>query len=209
MNLFTNAFKDGGTIPPRFAFGDIDSDQHVMLSGNFNPGFYWSGLPETTHALVLICHDPDAPDSPEGVNLEGQLVAADRSRTDFFHWVLVDLDPMADGIDEGAYSRDVTAGGKPGPESHDGTRQGVNDYTGWFAGDDEMRGDYFGFDGPCPPWNDARLHRYVFTLYAIDMVRCPVEGAFTGQDVLEAIGGHILDKASVSGTYTLNPALRA
>ncbi|WP_268989357.1 YbhB/YbcL family Raf kinase inhibitor-like protein, partial [Ralstonia solanacearum] len=86
-------------------------------------------------------------------------------------------------------------------------RHGINDYTGWFAGDKDMRGDYYGYDGPCPPWNDARRHRYTFTLYALDIDRVPVAGAFTGAQVRDAIKGHVLAEASVTGTYTLNPSL--
>jgi hypothetical protein len=65
----------------------------------------------------------------------------------------------------------VTPGGKSGPlvpfTIKNGTehqlRQGVNDYTGWFANDPDMAGEYYGYDGPCPPWNDERVHTYVFT----------------------------------------------
>jgi Raf kinase inhibitor-like YbhB/YbcL family protein len=86
-----------------------------------------------------------------------------------------------------------------------GTRQGINEYTDWFKNDDKMRGDYFGYDGPCPPWNDERPHRYVFTLYALDIPRLPVEGAFDKHAVLDAIHGHILAEASITGLYSLNP----
>ncbi|MBS1269164.1 MAG: hypothetical protein MAG794_00108 [Gammaproteobacteria bacterium] len=48
-----------------------------------------------------------------------------------------------------------------------------------------MEGQYFGYDEPAPPWNDSILHRYVFTLYALDIEQCPVEGAFGGDDVLQ------------------------
>lgn len=71
-----------------------------------------------------------------------------------------------------------------------------------------MAGDYYGYDGPCPPWNDERRHRYLFTLYALDMARCPVEGRFTGAQVLKAIAPHVLNKASLTGLYTLNPAVK-
>ena len=71
-----------------------------------------------------------------------------------------------------------------------------------------MCGDYFGYDGPCPPWNDEIPHRYVFTLYALDIAHCLVEGKFTGQQVREAIKGHILAKAGITGIYTLNPSVR-
>jgi phosphatidylethanolamine-binding protein (PEBP) family uncharacterized protein len=51
------------------------------------------------------------------------------------------------------------------------------------------------------------VHRYVFTVYALDIERLPVEGHFTGADVREAIQGHVLAEASLTGTYTLNPKL--
>ena len=51
--------------------------------------------------------------------------------------------------------------GKPGPDAPHGARHGINDYTGWFASDADMAGDYYGYDGPCPPWNDEIPHRYV------------------------------------------------
>jgi phosphatidylethanolamine-binding protein (PEBP) family uncharacterized protein len=44
-----------------------------------------------------------------------------------------------------------------------------------------MAGEYYGYDGPCPPWNDERVHTYVFTLYALDIPRLPLEGRFTGK----------------------------
>ncbi|THA29235.1 phospholipid-binding protein, partial [Streptomyces sp. A1136] len=84
---------------------------------------------------------------------------------------------------------------------------GLNDYTSWFAGDGDMSGDYFGYDGPCPPWNDAIAHRYIFTLYAIDQEQLTVTGKFTGTDVHNALQGHVLAQAAITGTYTLNPDL--
>ena len=72
-----------------------------------------------------------------------------------------------------------------------------------------MKGNYFGYDGPSPPWNDSIRHRYVFTVFALDIPRVPVDGAFTGQQVREAIAGHILAQASLTGTYSLNPAVPA
>jgi Raf kinase inhibitor-like YbhB/YbcL family protein len=72
-----------------------------------------------------------------------------------------------------------------------------------------MAGDYYGYDGPCPPWNDAIVHHYVFTIYALDLDQLPLEGRFTGAQVREAIARHVLDQASLTGTYTLNPKLAA
>jgi hypothetical protein len=88
-------------------------------------------------------------------------------------------------------------------------RQGINDYTGWFASDKDMQGDYFGYDGPCPPWNDSIVHHYVFTLYALNVRECPVEGRFSGPDLLAAMEGRILDSAALTGKYSLNLAVPA
>jgi phosphatidylethanolamine-binding protein (PEBP) family uncharacterized protein len=80
-------------------------------------------------------------------------------------------------------------------------------YTGWFAGDANMAGNYFGYDGPCPPWNDVLPHHYVFTLYALDVARLATAGIFTGADARKAMSGHILAEAAVTGRYTLNPVV--
>ena len=207
MRLETKSFDDNGRIPVEFAFAEVDPETHVKLSSNKNPHLRWSDLPEGTKSLVLVVHDPDVPSKGDDVNQEGREVPADLPRVDFFHWVLVDLDPSKGEIAAGEFSNEVTARGKDGPQGPQGTRHGINDYTGWFAGDADMAGDYYGYDGPCPPWNDTLIHHYHFTLYALDVDKCPVEGRFTGNDVREAIEGHVLGQASVVGTYTLNPRL--
>ena len=83
----------------------------------------------------------------------------------------------------------------------------MNDYTNWFARDHDMAGDYYGYDGPCPPWNDSIVHHYVFTVYALDVEPLPLMGRFHGADALKVIESHALDRASITGTYTLNPRL--
>ena len=98
-------------------------------------------------------------------------------------------------------------GGKPGPAAPQGARQGLNDFTGWFAADAAMAGSYFGYDGPFPPFNDSIVHHYVFTLYALSVERVAVEGAFTGAQVREAIAPYVLGRAALTGTYTLNRRL--
>ncbi len=209
MQLWSDSFKDGGVIPGEFAFCVIDPTTHVALSANKNPHLAWSGIPAGTQSLALICHDGDVPSRGDEVNQEGKTVPADLPRVDFFHWVLVDLPPNLTSIAMGQYSREVTPRGKPGRDLSEGLlgRHGLNDYTNWFAGDKNMSGDYFGYDGPCPPWNDTIVHRYTFTLFALDVMGLPVAGKFTGQQVREAMRGHILAEAKIVGTYTLNPQL--
>jgi len=207
MKLSSVSFADAQTIPERYAFGKIDPHSRVALSENINPHLSWDGVPAGTRSFVLLCHDPDVPSQPDDVNQEGREVSASLPRVDFYHWVLIELPADQREIKEGAYSHGITPRGKAGPLTSQGTRQGVNDYTSWFAGDHDMRGDYFGYDGPCPPWNDALPHRYVFTLYALDIDTLPLEGAFGGADVKRAMAGHVLARASLTGVYTLNAAL--
>jgi Raf kinase inhibitor-like YbhB/YbcL family protein len=134
-------------------------------------------------------------------------VPAALPRVDFFHWVLIDLPATVNNVVAGEFSHEVTPRGKQGPHSARGSRQGVNNYTDWFAGDGDMRGDYFGYDGPCPPWNDEILHHYVFTVYALDLANLPLTGKFGGPEVRAAMQGHILAQASLTGTYSLNPTV--
>lgn len=209
MKLWSDSFKDGGYIPGRFAFGVTDPNTHVALSANRNPHLAWEGVPSGTKSLVVICCDVDVPSRGDDVNQVGKTVPDDLPRVDFYHWTLIDLPPTASTIADGAFSDRVTPRGKPGPEiaSAPGLRHGLNDYTSWFAGDPDMAGDYFGYDGPCPPWNDAVIHRYIFTVAALDIARVPVEGKFTGQQLRNAMKGHVLEEAQIVGMYTLNLAL--
>jgi hypothetical protein len=205
VKLTSSAFGDGQPIPGQYAFAVPDPDRHIRLSDNRNPDLAWSDLPAGTRSLVLVCHDPDVPSKADDVNQEGRTVPEDLPRIDFYHWVLVDLEPEPARIEAGEFSDGITTRGKPGPDGPRGTRQGINTYSDWFAGDAGMSGTYHGYDGPCPPWNDSILHHYVFTLYALDVDRCPVDGDFKGPDVLTAIEGSVLGQASLTGTYSLNP----
>lgn len=208
MRISSRSFINNRKIPPQFAFCAPDPKTRVAPSKNLNPHLQWQDVPTNTKSLALICHDPDAPSKPDDVNKEGRTISAQLPRVDFYHWVLVDLPAATLQIKEGEFSSGVKPRGKPGPESMQGSRQGLNDYTTWFASDKEMTGNYFGYDGPCPPWNDTIPHHYIFTLYALDLARCSVAGAFKGLEVLAAIKGHIIAQAQITGLYTLNPSLK-
>ena len=209
MKLSSSSFRDGQPVPGVNAFCVPDPQTHVTLAENRNPALAWEGLPKGTRSLVLLCHDPDVPTKPDDVNQEGRVVPADLPRCDFYHWVLVDIPSASGGIEEGAHCNGVTPRGKDGPAAPGGMRHGLNNYTDWFDGDPDMGGQYFGYDGPCPPWNDSIVHHYVFTLYALDLDRCPVDGVFGGDDVRKAIAGHVLGKVRITGTYRLNPDVPA
>lgn len=209
MKLTSSSFINGQAIPGELAFCIADRAHHVCLGKNLNPQLSWYDVPAATQSFALICHDPDVPSRGDDVNRDDRSVPAALPRIDFFHWVLFDLPADLREIRQGEFSREVTPRGKAGPAAAHGARQGINDYTTCFAGDNDMRGDYYGYDGPCPPWNDEIVHHYIFTLYALDIAALPLEGKVSGQQLRAALAGHILDQASLTGLYTLNPAVRA
>lgn len=115
MKLVSSSFSDNGRIPAEFAFCAPDPKTHVTLSKNRNPELSWSGVPAGTKSLALILHDYDVPSKPDDVNQEGRTLSAKLPRVDFYHWVLVDLDPKSASIRAGEFSDGVTARGKKGP----------------------------------------------------------------------------------------------
>jgi len=207
MRLWSDTFRDGGVLPARYAFAETDPASRVCLAANHNPHLAWDEVPNGTESLALFCIDGDAPQDASLVNRAGHSLPLASARGDFFHWSLLDIPLAMRSIAAGQFSSAVTARGKAAASGPGHLRQGLNDYTNWFAGDPAMAGDYYGYDGPCPPWNDERLHHYLFQLYALDVPRLALAERFTGRQALDAIYGHILDEARLVVAYTLNPAL--
>lgn len=205
MDLNSRDIADRQPISPRFAFGRPDAENHMALSDNVSPHLAWSGEPEGTKSFAVLCVDPDVPSEADDVNTEGRTLPADMPRVDFFHWVMIDVPAGVRELATGQCSDGVTPAGKQNPPGPDGARQGLNNYTQFLADAEGLKGRYFGYDGPCPPWNDERLHHYRFTVYALDVEKLDVPDEFDGPAVLEAMQGHILDRATITGTYTLNP----
>ncbi|MDR1076721.1 MAG: YbhB/YbcL family Raf kinase inhibitor-like protein [Xanthomonadaceae bacterium] len=199
MRIWSDSFKDSDRIPAEFAMGLPDG-----FAPNRNPHLAWNGVPEGTRSFALLCIDTDAPTVPEMVGRRDMEIPVEQPRTDFVHWVMADIDPGVRSIAAGSASDGITASGKQNPPGPAGARQGLNDYTGWFAGDEQMRGDYYGYDGPYPPFNDLRPHRYHFRLYALDVPALELPARFTAADVVRAMQGHVLAEASIHATYSLN-----
>ena len=115
MKLTSKVFEHEGKIPSKYT---CDGE-------NVNPPLQISGVPENAKTLVLIMDDPDVPPS----------VRQDQM---FDHWVVFNIPPDIENIDEGN-EPPGTAG------------IGTSGQTGYY--------------GPCPP---DREHRYFFKLYALD-----------------------------------------
>ncbi len=203
MRLRSDSIQPGQPIAATYAMGQADG-----FGGNRNPHLVWDAVPAGTQSFVLLCVDPDVPTVAEMVGRDDVQIPVEQPRTEFVHWVAVDLPADLRVIAEGSASDGVVAKGKQQPPGLDGARQGLNSYTDWFAGDAAMGGDYHGYDGPYPPANDLRVHRYFFRLFALDVARLDVPARFTAADALRAMQGHVLAEASLHGTYSLNPAAK-
>ena len=100
LTITSPAFEAGAEIP----------SLHTCDGKDVSPELRFGGVPQGAKSLVLIVHDPDAPDPAA-------------PRMDWVHWILYDLPPGTRSLPQG-----VQEGALP-----PGTRQGLNDWkrTGW------------------------------------------------------------------------------
>ena len=198
MKARSDSFEHGQPIPSEFAMGAPGG-----FGGNRNPHLAWTDAPAGTKSFALLCIDTDVPTDGALVANADVPIPVEHPRGDFVHWAVANLPADTTQIAAGSCSDGVTKGGK-GPCQGEGARQGLNDYTGWFAGNAEMGGQYFGYDGPYPPPHDLRTHRYFFRVFALDVERLELPQAFTAGEVFRAMHGHVLAEASTYGTYRLH-----
>lgn len=208
MKIWSGSFEHRGRIPADFAMGTPDG-----FGGNRNPHLAWDGAPAGTRSFALLCIDTDAPTDASLAGREDVEIPVAHPRGDFVHWVMVDIPATTTHIDAGSCSDGISKRGKPAlakpaPPGLEGARQGLNDYTGWFAGDAAMGGDYHGYDGPYPPPNDLRLHRYFFRLFALDVERLELPARFGAAEVFHAMTTHVLAETAIYGSYSLHPAVQ-
>lgn len=96
------------------------------------------------------------------------------------HWVLANIPPTLKGLPENFRVKD-----------HENS-----EYSEIHEGHNDNKVP--GYRGPCPP---VGVHRYVFTLYALDS-KPKLRHKLVKESLLEAIEGHIIAEAQLTGTYT-------
>lgn len=145
LKLTSPAFQDNEFIPP----------EYTVEGKDVSPPLAWENVPSGTRSLALICDDPDAPNGH------------------WIHWVLYNIPPTLDHIDEG---------GKTLPPS---VLFGKNS-SGNLA-----------YNGPNPPQG---VHHYHFTLYALDTI-LPLKVGATSKELQEAMDDHIVEAVTLTGLY--------
>jgi Raf kinase inhibitor-like YbhB/YbcL family protein len=83
LTLTSPAFAEGQAIPTRYAGDGPDA----------SPPLTWTGVPDGTRSLALVCEDPDAP------------------RGTWTHWVLFNLPAATRQLDEGVAKQATLPGG--------------------------------------------------------------------------------------------------
>ena len=94
IQVTSSAFAEGKPIPKK----------HTGEGEDVSPPLAWSGVPEATQELALICDDPDAPTAEPWV-----------------HWVICKIPPDAKGLPEGVAK-------SPEPSQPPGAVQGKNSW---------------------------------------------------------------------------------
>jgi Raf kinase inhibitor-like YbhB/YbcL family protein len=206
LKVKVDSIRNGGTLATKYAFCAPAAQGHTTAGQNINPRISWSKGPRGTKSYAIILFDPKSPaEHRDMMNKEGMTLTADVKRHNFYHWILVDIPPNVTSIKEGADSNARVAHGKPASPSAAGLK-GLNDYTKVTAANEAMKGKYYGYDGPCPPWNDDLVHDYHFTVYALSVKSLGLPKDFDAAAAQEAMKGKILAQGELVGNYTQNPA---
>jgi len=91
ITITSSAFTEGGMIPRQYTCDGED----------ISPPLAWTGVPEGTKSIALICDDPDAPVGT------------------WVHWVLFNIPPS---------TRDLPASVPPKEALDNGAKHGTNDF---------------------------------------------------------------------------------
>lgn len=170
-----------------------------------SPELSWSDGPAGTKSYVVIMVDPDVVKNLSLMNKPGVTIPAAAPRMNIYHWVFADIPATVTQLPAGADGDGFIPGGKPVGRTSIGLR-GTNDYWYLFNHNPKMpktmAGPYGGYDGPCPPANDALVHNYKFQVYALDVATIGLSGKFFAPAALQAMTGHVLAEGEASAKFT-------
>ena len=178
LQLRSDDFSDGGEIPREFGY----------KNGNYSPSLIWTDWSERTETFALIMDDPDAMEPAGKV---------------WVHWVFWNISTIKGVYDtqenrqkiKQFYKNNAKGMHIPNGKHLEELNRDFRHWTGATEGMTDF--DEEGYGGPAPP--DKR-HTYVFKLYALDS-KLELTSESTKADVEKAMEGHILEQATLTGTY--------
>ncbi len=187
LTVTVEGITAGKPIDDGFASCKADSGGGTVPAGNSAPIIRWTGAPAETLSFAVLVIDRDVPADFTQANRPDRAIPEDAQRRNFYHWLMVDIPPIISHLDAGTYTY---------------ATQGKNSFG------DRARGAH-GYDGPCPPFNDLRVHNYHFMVYALGVRTLGLAPGFSGEQAEKALQGHVLAHGELIGTYTTNPAVKA
>lgn len=146
---------------------------------NISPPLNWNDAPKGTKGFALTVVDPDVPMEEEWFPFKDILKVGVLPGDLFVHWIVYNIPASATGLGEGA---------SPGGKLPSGAKELNN--SGGIAG-------YLGM-GP-PPGHKA--HRYIFTLYAVNVSSLALSPEGSYLDFLNAIKGRIVATTSLTAYF--------
>ena len=147
FKLTSPVFSENGSIPRKYGY----------KQDNKSPPLIINHIPENTKSLALIMDDPDA------VPAVGKL---------WVHWVLWNIDPQIQNIEESVVPTNAI--------------EGKNDFG------------EIGYGGPAPP---DKEHTYVFKLYALNTKLSLSEGMDKSK-LEDSMKNHIIEETSLKGKFS-------
>lgn len=198
LHVTLSGLEAGGALPVSAAFcapPSVKPAEH-----DISPAVSWTPGPAGTKSYILIMTDLDVPADLSLMNKPGVVIPIDERRVPFIHWVLIDIPASVTHLDRGEESAGFVPGPRPtGPTDH-GVR-GANVYSRFYPKGSPLAGPRGGYDGPCPPTNDLKAHRYLTRVYALDIKTLGLSGVFFGDAVEARLPGHVLAVGETQASY--------
>ncbi|RLC28550.1 MAG: phosphatidylethanolamine-binding protein [Deltaproteobacteria bacterium] len=164
--------------------GGVGADQFVLTSKDLGPGLtrmqVFSGFGCNGENISPSLSWSNAPDGTKSFAVTVYDPDAPKAGG-WWHWLIFNIPANVSGLAAGA--------GNPGNGlAPGGSIQSLNDFGSR------------GFGGACPPKGD-RPHRYIFTVYALDVPSLGLDQNALPSEVKHMIDSHTLAKASIVSIY--------